>query len=99
MKAVETSKKKLGADHLDTLTSMHNLASTYSDQGRWGAVEELFVEVVETSKKKVGADHPFTLTSINSLASTYGNQGQWDAAEELGVGHPHSISSLRALNG
>jgi hypothetical protein len=33
-------KTKLGADHPDTLTSMANLASTYSNQGRWEEAEK-----------------------------------------------------------
>jgi hypothetical protein len=68
---METSKKKLGADHPDTLTSMANLASTYRNQGRWDAAEELFVQVMEMSKKKLGADHPSTLTTMNNLAFTW----------------------------
>jgi hypothetical protein len=31
----ETRKSKLGEDHPDTLTSMANLVSTFSKQGRW----------------------------------------------------------------
>lgn len=79
---METSKKKLGADHPDTLTSMGNLAPTYSNQSRWDAAEELQVQMMETSKKKLGADHPYTLTSMNNLASTLWSQGRLDAAEE-----------------
>jgi hypothetical protein len=71
MQVMEMSKKKLGADHPDTLTSMANLASTYRNQGRWDAAKELFVQVMETSKKKLGADHPDTLTSMNNLAFTW----------------------------
>ncbi|PVH91024.1 hypothetical protein DM02DRAFT_722456 [Periconia macrospinosa] len=76
VQVMETSKKKLGADHPSTLTSMANLASTYRNQGRWDAAEELEVQVMETSKKKLGADHPDTLTSMANLAATYRNQGR-----------------------
>lgn len=31
---IETSKRVLGAEHPDTLTSTANLASTYKEQGR-----------------------------------------------------------------
>jgi hypothetical protein len=31
---IKTSKKKLGADHPDTLTSMNNLAFTWKGTGR-----------------------------------------------------------------
>jgi tetratricopeptide (TPR) repeat protein len=84
-RSVIPPKKKLGADHPDTLNSMANLASTYGNQGRWDAAEELEVQVMETHKKKLGADHPDTLTSMNNLAQTYSNQGRWDDAKELQV--------------
>jgi tetratricopeptide (TPR) repeat protein len=109
VQVMETRKKKLGADHSYTLTSMANLASTYRNQGRWDVAEELFVQVMETSKKKLGADHPYTLTSMANLASTYLNQGRWDAAEELdvqvmetskkklGADHPDTLASMANL--
>ncbi|KAF1807874.1 hypothetical protein P152DRAFT_383950, partial [Eremomyces bilateralis CBS 781.70] len=67
----ETRKRVLGAEHLDTLTSMANLASTYRNQGRWKEAEEL-----ETSSRVLGAEHPDTLTSMANLASTYRKQGR-----------------------
>jgi hypothetical protein len=70
VQVMEKSKKKLGANHPSTLTSMADLASTYRNQGRWEAAEELEVQVMETSKKKLGANHPSTLTSIVNLAFT-----------------------------
>jgi tetratricopeptide (TPR) repeat protein len=109
VQVMETSKKKLGADHPDTLTSMANLASTLWNQGRWDAAEELEVQVMETRKKKLGADHPDTLTSMANLASTYRNQGRWDAAEELevqvmetrkkklGADHPDTLTIMNNL--
>jgi len=71
VQVMETRKKKLGADHPSTLTSISNLASTYRNQGRWDAAEELEVQVIETSKTKLGADYPDTLSSMRKLASTY----------------------------
>jgi tetratricopeptide (TPR) repeat protein len=109
VQVIETRKKKLGADHLDTLTSINNLASTFWEQGRWDAAEELLVQVIETSKKKLGADHLYTLTSMNNLASTFWEQGRWDAAEELqvqvietrkkklGSDHPDTVTSMNNL--
>jgi hypothetical protein len=106
---METRKKKLGADHPDTLTSMANLASTFCNQGRWDAAEELEVQVIETLKKKLGADHPDTLTSMNNLAFMWIETGRETEAvrlmEEcvqlrkrvLGLNHPHTISSCTAL--
>jgi hypothetical protein len=83
---------------------MVNLASTYRNQGRWDAAEELDVQVMETRKKKLGADHPSMLTSMANLASTFWNQNRWDAAEELdlqvmetcqtGAGHPSTLTNI-----
>jgi hypothetical protein len=82
---IETLKKKLGADHPGTLTSINNLALTYGNQGRWEEAEELDVEVMETRKKKLGADHLDTLTGMNNLALIYWSQDRWKEAEELFV--------------
>jgi hypothetical protein len=78
VQVLEMSKRKLGADHPSTLTSMANLASTYRNQGRWDDAEKLEVQVMETSKSKLGADHPSTLTSMANLAFTWKAQG-WSA--------------------
>ena len=106
---LEVRKTKLGADHLDTLSSMRKLASTYRRQGRWSEAEKLGVQVMETSKTKLGADHPDTLTSIANLASTYRNQGRWEEAEKLdvqvmetrktklGADHPSTLTSIANL--
>ena len=76
VQVMETRKKKLGADHPDTLISMANLVSTLWNQGRWEAAEELEMQVMETRKRKLGADHPSTLTSMNNLAFTWKEQGR-----------------------
>ncbi|KAF2258015.1 hypothetical protein CC78DRAFT_526994 [Lojkania enalia] len=88
---------------------MANLASTYRNQGRWDAAEELEVQVMETSKKKLGAGHPSTLTSLNNLAFTLKGQGLINKAISLiedcyrlqqvvlGPRHPYTISSYEAL--
>ena len=60
---------------------MADLASTYSDQGRWNEAEQLQVQVVDMLKKLCGAEHPNTFISMSNLASTYSNQGRWNEAE------------------
>lgn len=62
---------------------MANLASTYSDQGRWKAAEELQLQVREISKKRIGAEHSSTLTSMANRAPTYSGQERSKEAEEL----------------
>jgi len=105
----DQKKAVLGEEHPDTLTSMANLASTYSNQGRWKEAEELGVGVMKTTKRVLGEEHPDTLTSMANLASTYWNQGRWKEAEELEVGlmkttkrvlseeYPSTLSSMANL--
>jgi Flp pilus assembly protein TadD len=88
---------------------MANLASTYRNQGRWDAAEELDVQVMETRKKKLGADHPSTLSSMANLAFTWKAQGRSAEAvvlmrqcvqkreQVLKASHPSLKSSLAVL--
>jgi len=64
-------------------TSINNLASTYSKQGRWKKAEELQVAVMERRKRVLGEEHSDSLTSIGNLALTYAKQGRLKDAEEL----------------
>ena len=61
-------KKVLGADHLDTLLSMGNLATTYWNQGRWKEAEQLDVQVMDMRKKLLGEEHPHILSSMANLS-------------------------------
>ncbi|TRX94521.1 hypothetical protein FHL15_004676 [Xylaria flabelliformis] len=83
--ARDIRREILGPNHLDTLPSIGNLASTYRSQGRWKEAEILEVQVIDTYKATLGPDHPNTLKSMNNLASTYRDQGRWKEAEILGV--------------
>jgi NAD/NADP transhydrogenase alpha subunit len=76
MQMMEMTKRVQGQEHLDTLTSIANLASTYQNQGRWKKAKELQVQVMETRKRVLRYKHLDTLTSIANLASTYSNQGR-----------------------
>jgi hypothetical protein len=75
-KVMDAMMELFGAWHPNTLLSMGNLASTYSDQGRWKEAEELGLQVMETRKRVLGEDHPSMLTSMGNLASTYNSQGR-----------------------
>jgi uncharacterized protein involved in tolerance to divalent cations len=66
---IETMKRVLGEEHLDTLTSIANLASIYKDQGRWKEAEELEMQVK-------GCSSPSTLfivfiTYISSSSASF----------------------------
>jgi tetratricopeptide (TPR) repeat protein len=108
-RSLQARRNVLGEGHPDTLTSMGNLAGTYSKQGRWEEAEKLQVEVMEKRKEVLGEGHPYTLTSMNNLAMTYLKQGRWEEAEKvqvevmekskevLGEGHPSTLTSMNNL--
>ena len=109
VQVMKTSKRVLGEEHPDTLTSMANLASTYRNQGRWKEAEELEVQVMKTRKRVLGEEHPDTLTSMHNIAFTLESQSRNDEAislmkkciqirkQILGQQHPDTESSLEAL--
>lgn len=106
---VALHKSKLGADHPDTLTSMHNLAIDYSEAGRRDEALQLTEEVVALRKSKLGADHPDTLRSMHNLAILYSEAGRRDEAlqlmeevvalrkSKLGADHLDTLKSDRLL--
>ncbi|KAJ7806675.1 hypothetical protein B0H13DRAFT_2485296 [Mycena leptocephala] len=82
---LEKRKHVLGADHLDTLQAMSDLALTYCDLGEFHKAEGLGTVVLEKRKQVLGDDHRRTLRAMGNLASTYQNLGQFHKAEELEV--------------
>ncbi|KAF6834014.1 Kinesin light chain 5 [Colletotrichum musicola] len=106
---VSTRAEILGQEHPSTLTSMTNLSSAISRQGRLKEAEELDVRVMETRNRVLGEEHPDTLTSMANLASTFSNQGRWKEAEKLqsqamgiwqrvlGEEHPNTLTSMANL--
>ncbi|MFL5330876.1 MAG: tetratricopeptide repeat protein [Gemmataceae bacterium] len=97
---------KLGPDHPDTLTSMNNLARSYTDLGRHPESVVLNEETLKRRKARLGPDHPDTLTSMANLATVYGYLGRYPEQivlnEEtlkrrkarLGPDHPDTLTSM-----
>ena len=52
IQVMDMRKKLLVAEHPDTLTSMGNLASTYTNLGRWNEAEQLELEVMNIKIRK-----------------------------------------------
>jgi hypothetical protein len=55
---MEPSKKKLGADNPDTLSSTNNLAFTWKEQSRDPEAVSLMKEYVLLRQHVLGANHP-----------------------------------------
>ena len=99
----------LGADHPDTLSSQHDLASAYWSAGRLDQAIALFERTLADREQVLGADHPDTLSSQHDLASAYQAAGRLDQAialfertladreQVLGADHPDTLSSQHDL--
>src|SRR5207253_3846417 len=59
-KTLEGRRLKLGADHPNTLTSQHNLAACYLDQGKCAKAEALLAGMLEPCRQKLGEKHTVT---------------------------------------
>ncbi|KFY90176.1 hypothetical protein V498_06140, partial [Pseudogymnoascus sp. VKM F-4517 (FW-2822)] len=111
--ASASSRRKgevLGLEHLDTLTSMANLATTLWCQRHWKEAKDIERRVMETRQRVLGYEQPDTLMAMamGSLAFTLKFQSRSKEAtslietyfqlreQVLGRHHPDTESSLKA---
>ncbi|KAJ7330332.1 hypothetical protein DFH08DRAFT_709075 [Mycena albidolilacea] len=106
---LEEQIQVLGDNHLDTLHTMGNLASTYSDLGEYQKAKELKGIVLEKQKQVLGDNHLNTLHTMGSLACTYSDLGEHQKAKELdgvvlekrkqvlGDNHPDTLCTMGDL--
>jgi serine/threonine protein kinase len=109
LNACRTQERLLGADHLETVASKHDLAMLYRAQGKYALAEALYQEVLAVRTAKLGADHPDTLTTQQHLALEYHSQRKYALAEtlskevlairtaKLGADHPDTLTSQHRL--
>src|SRR5262245_30068044 len=107
--ALEIRRRVLGPEHPDTLTSMNNLALSYSGQGRYKEAEVMYQEALEIRKRVLGPEHLDTLWSMTDLATSYIDQGRYKEAEVmdrevvenskrfLGPEHPDTLTYMGSL--
>jgi serine/threonine protein kinase/lipopolysaccharide biosynthesis regulator YciM len=110
-RSVQLRTAQLGANHLDTLHSKHNLAGLYYALGKYDPAEPLYQEVLAGFTAQLGADHPDTLRCKNNLVELYRAQGKYDRSEtlfkevlstraaQLGADHPDTLLSKNSLAG
>ena len=68
VKVMETRRRVLGEEHPSSLSSMNDLASTYSKQGPWTEAVNLIAECVQLRNRVLGTEHPHALSSAARLA-------------------------------
>jgi hypothetical protein len=76
VQVIETRKKKLGADHQDTLKSMNNTACTLKSLSREVDTVNLMRGCVQLCEQTFRANHPNLLSSLAVLA-------QWEVKEAV----------------
>jgi eukaryotic-like serine/threonine-protein kinase len=73
----------LGPEHPDTLSSMHNLAADYDDEGKYPQAEGLYSRTAEIQRRVLGPEHAKTLLSMDDLANVYASEGNYPRAQAL----------------
>ena len=76
-------EKMFGRKHPNTLTSVSNLGSVLSSQGRYEEAEAMHRRALEGKEKALGREHPNTLTSVHNLAFLFHRKQHHPAAVEL----------------
>ena len=76
MRVHESSAKTFGPDHYLTITSLNDLAFTYSKMDRLEESEDMITKVIESRKQALGPDNVDTLESQTILASVFAGQGR-----------------------
>ncbi|KAH8896495.1 hypothetical protein GQ53DRAFT_639692, partial [Thozetella sp. PMI_491] len=72
---LELKTKVLGAKHLDTLTSISNLANILTSINNVVQAKAMYRQVLKIQTKVLGVKYPYTLTSINNVMYTLDRQG------------------------
>ena len=72
---LEKSRRLLGDDHPNTLSTMNYVVSTYNSRGRMAEAGRIHDEMLEKTRWILGNDHLDTLMTMSNLAETQRVQG------------------------
>jgi tetratricopeptide (TPR) repeat protein len=110
LRARDLYTARLGPDHPATLGSMHSLAVSFYDLGRYADALKLGEETLARTKARFGPDHPDTLLRIPIVAAGYLRLARHAEALELlrealprmkaklGPHHPVTLDSMHNLS-
>jgi hypothetical protein len=108
-RALDTCTKVLGAEHPTTLTTHHNLAWTFQEQGKFSAAETELRQILAHRERVLGLDHPDTRTTRANLSWMLRERGTLTAIEAQlrdalsihertwGREHPSTLSTRDSL--
>ncbi|KAI5794172.1 hypothetical protein FPQ18DRAFT_330294 [Pyronema domesticum] len=75
-KVLEVRRRTVGEEHPNNVTSIQNLAITYTEPGgSMKKVQELEEKALEVRRRTLGEDHPDTVITMQNLAETYKDLG------------------------
>lgn len=104
----DAQTQRLGAEHPDTLTTLHNLAAALKAHGDLAGARRLEEQVLEARARILGEEHPDTLNTLQNLAGTHFAQGDFAGAQRRyeqaleamtrRVGAEHSSTVTTRLN-
>ncbi|MCJ1475400.1 hypothetical protein MMC13_004062 [Lambiella insularis] len=80
---LEADKKALGPEHIDTITSMNNVAEMLSRRGKPEEAVEMQRRAVKTSQTVRGLDHHETVALMDNLRELLRRQGNTEEAEHM----------------
>ncbi len=80
--AVELQTRTLGRDHVDTMSTLSDLAAVHYIRGEWEIADELWQEVLEGRTARLGSDHPDVASVLSNLGLLYRSQVILDKAED-----------------
>jgi tetratricopeptide (TPR) repeat protein len=72
-----------GPEHPDTATSLYDLATLYSRQGRYSEAERLYQRALIIREKALGLQHPDTTETLVNLGTLYLDEGRYREADTL----------------
>ncbi|MGA5728640.1 tetratricopeptide repeat protein [Streptomyces seoulensis] len=102
-------ERRLGHEHIQTLTVRSALASAYADAWRVPEAAGLQERVLADCRRLLGDQHPLTLGVRNNLAISYGRTGRAeevagllerlvaDCERQFGPEHPHTLTARNNL--
>ncbi len=108
-RALIISEQVLGPNHLDTATTLNNLALLAFSQARYPQAEPLYQRALTIRKRVLGPEHPDVSAILDNLATLYFYQGRSTEAEplyqlalainerELGPDHPNTATTLHNM--
>ncbi|MFB7359473.1 tetratricopeptide repeat protein [Streptomyces gardneri] len=105
----DTSRRRLGEDHIDTFIMRSNLASSWGQAGDPGAAVQALVDLLPDEIRVLGKNHRETLMTRSNLAHWRGQAGDVagavqafadllpDRIRALGKNHPDTLGTRNSL--